>query len=374
MYERMVTPPVQKVKPPTPPLPPPPVPGPPEIPIVRPGIPAAVPPEVIPSIYAGLGVLRGYERALTPEQELEYLRQERWLKRKSLAEYGRPEVEIKEFPAFVAPETRFAAPAEVSMFTGTAPEGKFKTLMVGISPRVTPLISARERARLAEEERLRERLRQVSFLRAVSITRLAQPTVARPALAVAAIPALAQVPRLRIRFAQPLIPRVVQVPRVPRIPRIPVPIPLLRLKPPRREVLVRRRPPIREPVFTAEVKRRGKWIPVGKTRTPGAAALVGRARVMQTLAASLRVLKDSIPVMLPTTQFFRRGKVDPFALVQKKIAIGAYRGRLTTPGERLEIKRARQSGSSSSSGKKYSSTKSSPFLMFKKQPAKSFFR
>lgn len=65
---------------------------------------------------------------------------------------------------------------------------------------------------------------------------------------------------------------------------------------------------------------------------------------MKTLAASLKVTTPrGKAVKLAPTRFFRLGKREPTTLVQRKRAIGFFRGRLTTKEERRAIQRARRS-------------------------------
>ena len=96
-------------------------------------------------------------------------------------------------------------------------------------------------------------------------------------------------------------------------------------------------------IFTPEIRRKGKWMPLGRFETIKKAFQKGRGETLQTLGASFRIRKgkDIVPIR-PKTIYFRPSKRDRGVLVQKKKAIGSlYRGRLTTPSEIKEIIRAK---------------------------------
>lgn len=104
----------------------------------------------------------------------------------------------------------------------------------------------------------------------------------------------------------------------------------------KRKNLIKQQPRTRLDIFESQIRRKGKWLSVGKGSFSQAFG-IGISRVKQTLGASLRVLKNKQPVTLPKpSQEFRYGKRNPFILVQKSPF------RLSSRGEKSEIQQARR--------------------------------
>jgi len=85
---------------------------------------------------------------------------------------------------------------------------------------------------------------------------------------------------------------------------------------------------------------------LGKYQTPTMALARAKGVTLSSLRASLRVRKagtEQFLTLKPTTKFRskkRAGVKDPFTLVQRKRKTsGLIGGRLSSPGERAEIKR-----------------------------------
>jgi len=91
-------------------------------------------------------------------------------------------------------------------------------------------------------------------------------------------------------------------------------------------------------LFIAEIKRYGEWEAVTPATGIFKAIGKGKEKVETTLGASLRVRKVGTDefVKLKETRKFRKGKTDPFALVQKR----SYR--LSKKGEKEEIQAAKR--------------------------------
>ena len=92
---------------------------------------------------------------------------------------------------------------------------------------------------------------------------------------------------------------------------------------PRRSYIKKRRPTkkkVLDPLFEVEVKRFGVWKRIGKSMGVQRAYLKGKDVVESTLGASFRIknIKKGTFVKLAETDRFRKGKTDPFALVEKK--------------------------------------------------------
>ncbi len=92
--------------------------------------------------------------------------------------------------------------------------------------------------------------------------------------------------------------------------------------------------------YAVEVRRRGMFEEIGKARTPKEAFLMGKIRVEQTAAASLRVKPLGKPEELSKAAWgvlgkkkFRSSKVDPGVFIQKRSF------RIGTAGEKGEITR-----------------------------------
>lgn len=94
--------------------------------------------------------------------------------------------------------------------------------------------------------------------------------------------------------------------------------------------------------FFAISKRKGKEIVVGASKTPFGAERLGKEYVLKTLGASLKVKSSSgRDILLRPSKEFAISQRDPFKLVQRKQAVGSFRGRLTSYSERAEIKALR---------------------------------
>lgn len=96
-----------------------------------------------------------------------------------------------------------------------------------------------------------------------------------------------------------------------------------------------------EDTFTAFTKRKGKFIPVARGSDPTKVIKAGKNIVQNTLAASLRVLKNGKAIRLTPGKVFRTGKRDPFTIVQKaggRKEPTVKGARLASFGERREIK------------------------------------
>ncbi len=124
-------------------------------------------------------------------------------------------------------------------------------------------------------------------------------------------------------------------PRPPITPTKLRPKPIIWIPGISKSVLKRRRP-IRKPrrkkeVFTAEVRRRGKWVSVGKFRKAKRAAAVGKIRALNTAAASVRVRKNGKIIELAPSKLFRESTKEPGIIIQKKLK------RILTLGEKREI-------------------------------------
>lgn len=90
-------------------------------------------------------------------------------------------------------------------------------------------------------------------------------------------------------------------------------------------------------LFMAEIRRKGKWIPVASSPSFKEAFKSGIFSVRQTLAASLRIKKgEKILPIGRETRMFRPAKRNPTILVQKRTF------RLGTRGEKSEILRAKR--------------------------------
>lgn len=127
------------------------------------------------------------------------------------------------------------------------------------------------------------------------------------------------------------------IPRAPPPPRIPKRVVPWRFG----EIQDTLRRPRRKPrgLFVAEVRRRGRFIPIGGPEPFLKAVKRGKRRVRETLAASLRIReigRGIIPVVPSPIGFFRPAKREAGVLVQRK------RKRLVSPLEVTEIKAARR--------------------------------
>lgn len=95
------------------------------------------------------------------------------------------------------------------------------------------------------------------------------------------------------------------------------------------------------PVYVTEVRRYGRFVPVGLSRNVGAATKIGQKRVLTTLAASFRIRKAGTGKFIPivTSKAFRPAKRESFVFVQKKGGRegGLIGGRLASRGEIREI-------------------------------------
>lgn len=88
-------------------------------------------------------------------------------------------------------------------------------------------------------------------------------------------------------------------------------------------------------LFTAQIKRYGKWKDILKTSKYERALFGGIKITKETLGASVRVLKGGKPIRITPPKTFRYSKKNPFVIVQRR------EERLGTPGERREIRLAR---------------------------------
>jgi len=89
--------------------------------------------------------------------------------------------------------------------------------------------------------------------------------------------------------------------------------------------------------FQAEIRRRGKWLAIGKpTAEYGKALKRGAKEVEQTLAASFRIRKGEKLISPKIAYGFRLAKREPFVAIEKR------RFRLKQPKEKFEIQRAKR--------------------------------
>ena len=83
--------------------------------------------------------------------------------------------------------------------------------------------------------------------------------------------------------------------------------------------------------FTPEVKRKGKWVALGKFKTAKKAAAIGKKKALNTAAASVRLRQNGKIIPLKPSKLFRVAKGGKGVIVQKKTK------RIRTPGEKKEI-------------------------------------
>jgi len=97
--------------------------------------------------------------------------------------------------------------------------------------------------------------------------------------------------------------------------------------------------------FTPQVRREKQWFDLPRQSSLGLARKAGEKYNLMTLGASFRVKGPTGKlVKLTPNRFFQPSKREPFTLVQAKRSQGfGYRGRLTTPGEKREIRASRKS-------------------------------
>jgi len=274
------------------------------------------------SAFAGTGL---YERTMTPEEQFVLAKQAQLRKVQAI----RPEP--------TSPLISFVEPTNI--LEGTKPRET-----VGLGIMVSPLVPSAEATRIQEETKARQEAK--ARQREAVIPGLRQPLPE----AVAEIPRAATIPIS--------IPTVVSVPKTIQRPRttfgfgFPFPKPIIKAKPKFVPIIpliplptTKRKRPARimrigkDTSFFAEVKRKGKWKPVSTPLPFLRAKQVGRRKVQRTLAASFRIRgarTGKIIPLVPQSPEFRRGKKDPFALVERR------RFRLSTKSEVLEIKRAKR--------------------------------
>lgn len=91
--------------------------------------------------------------------------------------------------------------------------------------------------------------------------------------------------------------------------------------------------------FFGITKRHGKEFVVSRGTDPLKVSIETKKYVLSNLSASLRVVSSKgRQLKLQEDRFFRTSKRDPLKLVQAKRGSGSYRGRLSSLGERQEIK------------------------------------
>ena len=132
------------------------------------------------------------------------------------------------------------------------------------------------------------------------------------------------------------IPKSIPIPTTPTKPRPPkIPKPIIPFFIPKGETVRRKRLPRRpipkREVYIPEVRRRGKWVAIGKFRTAKRAEAVGKRRALRTAAASVRLRKDGKIVSLKPSGLFRAAKREKGILVQRKTR------RIVSAGEKREI-------------------------------------
>lgn len=144
-----------------------------------------------------------------------------------------------------------------------------------------------------------------------------------------------QVQRLEQRQVQRLNQRVTHLP-VP-IPR-PVPPPTFILPSNRKQFTFKKPLKGKLGVFQAELRRRGKFVTIGKAGTAEQALLLGKQAARSTLGASIRVRGEKGYVQLKPSEEFRmgRGKEAGITIVQRAPS------RIKSIGEIKEIKLARR--------------------------------
>lgn len=221
---------------------------------------------------------------------------------------------------------------------------------VGVAPAFAPPITEQQfiqRVAVIQKPVIRERL----------LPRVLQIPIEKAVIIPKLIPKL--IPRERIipRVVERLISRVRVIPRItPKIrvappAVVPVPVPVrpvlvpgigIKLRPVKKEKKKRKRRP-GEQFFIPEVRRFGRFIPVGKPAPRKKALEIGVGKLRQTLAAALRLRRPGTKEyakIARETREFRPGKKgkDIFVLVQK----APYR--LGTRAEVTEIIKARKAG------------------------------
>lgn len=202
--------------------------------------------------------------------------------------------------------------------------------------------------------------KSVQIPKFVQPTVLTQPTITKQAQIPIQVPKVAQVSVLKVPQVQ--IPRAPTKPVTPRTPVTKIPKPIVFIpgdgvSAPK--VVRKKRPKVKKPLFTPQVKRKGKWVGLGKFKNPKRAAAVGKKDALKTPAASVRLLKNGKVVPLKTSKLFRRSKVHPGVIVQKKTK------RIQSPGEKREISLI---GSRAAKAKRVKAPK--PKSMFKLKPTK----
>jgi len=312
--------------------------------IPKPFIPKVSKPSSIPLVskigaFTGLGL---YEKTWTLEEQ--FLLAKR--KTKAITPLTEDIFVKKAFPGFAQPTTGFEGTAPVGRFKDLDIERRFEDLgTLGISPRVKVLTSSIEKKRMEELLKIKGALKPEErlgiFPKGKTIQRISQRL--RPALKtkVTAMTAPTLAMALGVTVKAPKS-------RLPPPPKPPIPkiiIPKLDLSIGRKRI---RRKPIRrrKDLFIPEVRRKGKWIPVTAPIPFAKAFEVGKRRVRETLAASLRIIEVPTGRIVPLAPLFpmwRVAKKDVGVIVQKKRALGPYRGRLTTLAERRELQFFRSS-------------------------------
>jgi len=166
--------------------------------------------------------------------------------------------------------------------------------------------------------------KSISIPSLVQVSKIAQIPKVAQITKLAQVPKLAQIPKL--------IPTQTVITKLPttKIPKPIIPFFIPGEAFPKRKRITKEPRP-RKQVFTAEIRRRGKWISVGTFKKPKRAAAVGKKRALETAAASVRVRANGKIIPLKPSRLFRQAKTEPGIIVQKK------RKRILTRGEKREI-------------------------------------
>lgn len=146
-----------------------------------------------------------------------------------------------------------------------------------------------------------------------------------------------EIPKIPSRF-------IPKVPLSPKRFKDPFKFKILKPKQQQRKIYPSKKRKIEEEMFFGITKRYGKEFVVSRGKNPLIVGREGKKYVLGNLSASLKVVSSKgRQIKLNEDPFFKASKTDPLKLVQRKTASGFYRGRLSSLGERQEIKLLKKS-------------------------------
>ncbi len=249
-------------------------------------------------------------------------------------------------PQFAPPEETLIIPIER---TGSPISGVRPIIEIRTDLGVTPIFLEQPDIKVIDQTKIKIGITEVQIPKIrtktgqVQIPKSIQIPASIQVPSLIQTPGQIQVPRMtqaqRLAQAAQLVqtPRVITTPRIipgapPKVPTKPTgflfptgsQIVTPKVKVPRK----RRKEKV---VFTPEVKRKGKWVALGKFKKAKRAAAFGKQEALDTAVASVRLKSNGKIIPLEPSKLFRKSKSDPGVIVQKKTK------RIQSPGEKAEI-------------------------------------